>query len=307
MQCKNSIEALTPFLLELFDQSEQLIAIFDSNDLLCYANRAFQAAFFATPNGETTFADMMRANFHATRGSTVSDNDFEVWIASVLSRRGKQEFRAFEADLTDGRWIWMTETLHANGAMLCIASDITCLRQDARELRIDRDKALRASQTDALTGISNRGHIMQLLDIAIRQAASDKRPLCIACLDLDHFKKINDQYGHDIGDLVIRDFAQHLQACTRREDGCGRIGGEEFLLVLPDVSIDTASTIIDRLLETVRSAYPAKEHPTLTYSFSAGIASLCTDESLRSILKRADIALYSAKNLGRDQFQIAPS
>ena len=138
------------------------------------------------------------------RGTVISVPDFEAWVVSAQSRRGKMPFSAFETDLVDGRWLWMTETVDRSGWMLCIANDITHLRADERTLRQDRDFALKASQTDELTGISNRRYMMAQLEAMIRsQPAGGPVNGCISILDIDFFKGINDLYGHQTGDEIL--------------------------------------------------------------------------------------------------------
>nr|WP_316641688.1 GGDEF domain-containing protein [uncultured Roseateles sp.] len=301
--------ALAPRLLALHEASAQLVALYDGRDVLRFANPAFRQAFDTAPDGHTTWADMMRSNQRSGRGSVVSASDFEAWLSSARSRRGKQPFRAFEADLCDGRWIWMTETVQAvepgEHWMLCVASDITGLRQDGRALRQARDQALRAAQTDALTGLSNRRHLMQQVEQALVRDAERGWPLCMAVLDLDHFKQINDQLGHAAGDRVICDFACHLQASTRREDGCGRVGGEEFMLLLSGIELAQAAPIIERLLQRVRQARPLAEAPQRGYTSSVGLAQARAGETLAELFSRADAALYEAKRSGRDRMVCA--
>lgn len=213
---------LTDAVMALLRGSELGVAVFDDEDILRFANESFVRMFHQHPDGRSTWLDLMRANHAQRRGSVVSDDaDFEDWLASAHSRRGQQSFRAFEGDLIDGRWIWMTETMLASGWMLSVAADITELHQDARMLRRARDRALRAAQIDALTGISNRTFMMRRFEQLLRTPG----PLAVAVFDLDHFKQINDRYGHPGGDEVIRDFARLLQAGIRRADCCGRVGG----------------------------------------------------------------------------------
>jgi diguanylate cyclase (GGDEF)-like protein len=207
-------------------------------------------------------------------------------------------FRAFESDLHDGRWVWMTETLLGNGWMLCVASDITSFHQDGRALRQAYDQALRTAQTDALTGLSNRTHIVRQADQLIAQG----RPFALALLDLDHFKRINDLYGHSAGDEVIRDFARHLQASIRREDGAGRVGGEEFTLLLSGCGREQSEAIVSRLFARVRAARPLANAPGQGYTASAGLVLHQPGESATQLYNRADHALYRAKDAGRDQW-----
>ncbi|MCV2351569.1 GGDEF domain-containing protein [Paucibacter sp. Y2R2-4] len=294
-------EALALQLMTLHADSPQPFALFDPHDVLCFANEAFCQAFDTRPDGQTRWIDMMRANLAKQRGNVVSSSDQEAWLAAAASRRGKQPFRAFEADLRDGRWIWMSETTHANGWMLCCASDITALKTDDRALRQERDKALRAALTDPLTGISNRRHFMQQLDEQLAEFAQQGTPLALAVLDLDHFKSINDSLGHDAGDQVIRNFAHLLQQCSRRGDGCGRMGGEEFMLLMREVDADQVQAILQRLQDQVSASRPLCKHPERGYSFSAGLALAQAGESVEQWCKRADQALYQAKAQGRNR------
>lgn len=294
---------LAETLLDLQEDSQLLVALFDAQDVLRYANKAFRQAYHAEPDGRLNWADMMRACHRDGRGAVIEAEDIEAWLASVISRRGKLAYRAFEVDLSDGRWIWVTETSQLHGWMLLVASDITCLRQDSRSLRQAHAKALAAAQTDPLTGLSNRRHGMQLLQGAL--AHSETWPLCVAVLDLDDFKRINDELGHIAGDLVICDFARQLQASIRREDGCARIGGEEFLLILPAAAGAQAGAILERLLGRVRRARPLPDHPERGYTCSVGLAEAVWGEAADDLLQRADAALYQAKAAGRDRVERA--
>ncbi|MCV2367999.1 sensor domain-containing diguanylate cyclase [Roseateles oligotrophus] len=294
---------LADIFLLAHEQSPLMVALFDAQDVLTYANKAFRQAYVIAPDGRLTWADMMRDNHAHGRGAAIETDDIDAWLAAVTSRRGKTPYRAFEADLCDGRWIWMTETTQLQGSMLCVASDISDLRQSGRALRQAHVKALAAAQTDPLTGLSNRRHGMQLLRTSLSQ--SEHWPICIAALDLDFFKQINDSLGHGAGDLVICDFARLLQAGSRREDGCARIGGEEFLLILPAAGLPQAQAIVERLLARVRLSRPLANEPARGYSCSAGLAQAIWGEKAEALLKRADAALYQAKAAGRDQVLIA--
>jgi diguanylate cyclase (GGDEF)-like protein len=293
---------LADILLGLQQDSQLLIALFDRHDVLRYANPAFCQGYKVMPDGQLSWSDMMRRCHARGEGACVETDDIEAWLASVRSRRGKQPFRAFEADLCDGRWLWITETVQPQGWLLCVASDITSLRHDDRSLRQAHAKALIAAQTDVLTGLSNRRHGMQLLQGALAHAES--WPLCVAVLDLDGFKTVNDRLGHEAGDRVLCDFARQLQAGIRREDGCARLGGDEFLLLLPAAAAGEAGAIVERLLGRVRRARPLAERPEFGYSCSIGLAEAVWGEEAAVLLRRADAALYRAKAAGRDRFEL---
>lgn len=295
--------SLGDVLLQLQQDSQLLVALFDPQDLLRHANPAFRAAYKLAPDASPCWADIMRANHAQGQGAVIEADDIEAWLATAATRRGKQPWRAFEIDLWDGRWLWVTETVQANGWLMFVASDITGLRQDDRALRQAHVKAVRAARTDALTGLGNRRHALQLLQQALSHGES--WPLCAVMLDLDHFKAINDELGHAAGDLVIRDFARQLQSSIRREDGCGRMGGEEFLLILPTAGRGQAGSIVERLLARVRLARPLAEQPERGYTCSAGLAEAQWGETAEALLQRADAALYRAKAQGRDRLVTA--
>jgi diguanylate cyclase (GGDEF)-like protein len=137
-----------------------------------------------------------------------------------------------------------------------------------------------------------------------RQASADAASGCICIIDLDFFKRINDLYGHQTGDDVLVDFARRVHPLVRRRDSVGRIGGEEFMMILPDTSLTQGAMIIDRVLTTVRGARPIRNAPAFSYTCSAGLAELHAGETAREIYARADEALYHAKQSGRDRLRI---
>jgi diguanylate cyclase (GGDEF)-like protein len=243
----------------------------------------------------------MRHNFHAHRGTIISAANFEEWLLSTQSRRGKMAYRAYETDLVDGRWLWMTEAVQSDGWMLCIANDITSLRADSRKVRQDRDFAIKASHTDELTGVANRRYVLARIEETIRNVSRSKETSgCLAILDIDKFKQINDRYGHSVGDLILRDFAHTIHRLVRRRDCLGRIGGEEFLVLLPDTQIENAQLIVGRMLSQTSMSRPLQGAPDFSYTFSAGIAGVRSDDTVETLYGRADRALYSAKGAGRN-------
>ncbi|MBO3759197.1 sensor domain-containing diguanylate cyclase [Ciceribacter sp. L1K22] len=295
-----------PQLTELQENSPALIAVFDPEDRLAYSNSAYRQAYCVAVGETPLWADIMRRNHHLIRGAVIRTDDFEAWLASAIARRGKQTQRSFEVDLLDGRWFLMTETVQPDGWMLAIAVDITELRTDERELRQHRDFARRASQTDDLTGVANRRYMMSMLeDLLNGRHGGPARSGCVALFDIDFFKGVNDRFGHLAGDEVLIDFARTVQAGIRLRDGFGRIGGEEFMLVLPDTSPEQAQNIVDRILGSVRGRRPLNGDLGFGYTSSAGLAVVLPDDTLESLYARVDKALYAAKRGGRDRLMIA--
>jgi diguanylate cyclase (GGDEF)-like protein len=295
-------------LFQMHESTPVLVAAYDGFDRLRYANRAFRLAFSIEPEETPFWSELMRRNFQARRGTVIRDPDFEAWLVSTQSRRGKVGFRAFETDLVDGRWLLMTETVQSDGWMLCIASDITGLRADERAVRQARDFAMKAAHTDELTGVANRRFVMARIDDMLqRRDPKDAFLGCLGVLDIDSFKSVNDRFGHQVGDLILRDFARRIHGLVRRTDCFGRVGGEEFVLVMPDTSLEEAELIVERMLTVVRSARPLVERADFSYTFSAGIAAGRPGDIAASLYAQADKALYSAKLAGRNRIHLAGS
>lgn len=163
------------------------------------------------------------------------------------------------------------------------------------------------STKDSLTGLANRAATLNELKTRFELAMRHHRPLSVIMVDLDHFKKINDTYGHGAGDFVLRSFGERVQARLRGADLAGRIGGEEFLLVLSET--DTEGALI--LAERIRKAMADAPHPlpsgALEATCSVGVAErIPTDRSPGDLMGRADAALYQAKKDGRNRVVALP-
>ncbi|HEV7321806.1 MAG TPA: diguanylate cyclase [Ensifer sp.] len=287
---------------EIFETSPMLVALYDQFDRLRFANRTFREAWHIGSNEDLSWSDIMRRNFATQRGTVVHSDDIEAWLNSTRSRRGKVRYKSYETDLADGRWLWMQEETTDDGWMLCVASDITDLHAETRALRQDRDTALKASFTDELTGVANRRFVMSRVDEMLAwSVAETTRPGCLAILDIDNFKAINDLHGHHVGDQILQGFAHAVNLNVRRTDCFGRVGGEEFVIVMPRTSSIAALLILERILVLVRSLTPLPSRPDFFCTFSAGVAQIEGDDVALSLYARADKALYAAKTLGRNQ------
>jgi diguanylate cyclase (GGDEF)-like protein len=159
---------------------------------------------------------------------------------------------------------------------------------------------------DQLTQVANRQALLTRLDEEIARATRYERQLSVVMIDIDHFKRINDTYGHVAGDIVLHRIAQVIQDSVRRIDVVGRYGGEEFLVILPETEIDAAASIAEKIRRLVgREAIELPDGTVLGATLSAGVAGgLGIDIRLDALIRDADGALYSAKSLGRDQVYI---
>ncbi len=160
------------------------------------------------------------------------------------------------------------------------------------------------ARTDALTGILNRGAIVKLLDAELSRARRENAALSVGMLDIDHFKRVNDTYGHAAGDDVLREVVRRAQTVLRPYDHLGRFGGEEFLVIIPGVEGPEALEILERIRAVVSAAPIGVQGQELTVTVSLGGAA-GAGEPAEQLLVRADDALYAAKDQGRDRVLMA--
>jgi diguanylate cyclase len=179
------------------------------------------------------------------------------------------------------------------------------LQQRTIELQAANKRIEELAQLDELTGLLNRRYVLRALDEEMARAQRTGIPCAVAIIDLDYFKKINDQFGHPAGDEVLRTFGITLFANIRTVDKLGRYGGEEFLLVLPDTTKVQAVHAIDRLRLIVSGLDWTAISNDMTLTMSVGVCTIRENDSPDDVLARADIALYRSKDAGRDQVTAA--
>lgn len=173
-----------------------------------------------------------------------------------------------------------------------------------RQLQRNEVKIHELMLTDPLTGLANRRRLDERMATEIARAQRYDKPLCLVMADIDHFKRVNDTYGHGVGDRVIQRLACVLQDNIREVDLAARLGGEEFVLLLPECEMEGAVAYADRIrLQTAAAVVEPVEY-AITVSF--GIAALLPGETGEALLKRADSALYASKENGRNRITIAP-
>ncbi len=163
-------------------------------------------------------------------------------------------------------------------------------------------QALHAANKDALSGVYNRSTFEDTLNREVKLAHRYRRPLSMLILDIDNFKKFNDNYGHALGDQVIKSTANNISACVRSTDIIFRYGGEEFVALLNNTSLDGAAFLADRIREKIESASTEFENNNVKVTVSLGVSELHIDEQNASFFGRADKALYEAKRTGKNKF-----
>jgi diguanylate cyclase (GGDEF)-like protein len=214
-------------------------------------------------------------------GSSQSALDFVAGL-SVFIALTAYYTRAISKRLLEG-----IRLQHANGSL-------------AAQLRTALQKVEIDAATDALTGHWNRRALDDVLKQQVERRAASGRPFSILMLDIDFFKNINDEFGHMVGDDVLRAFAQRLREFLRSADVCARFGGEEFVVVLPETSLATAMEVGQRIRKGIAQA-PLLNKPRVQATVSIGVATMEKEQSINELFAAADAAVYLAKNEGRNQ------
>ena len=213
--------------------------------------------------------------------------------------------------------IWLFVALLLGGGLL-IASAMAALvhflqgrsqraeiaRVNAELVKLNEELSIQA-RFDALTGLVNRRHFLERLDGELHRSARFGLPCSLAIVDIDHFKSINDQFGHAAGDAVLRSFARTVGNCLRSSDLAARFGGEEFTVLMPQTSVDGASELAERIRVAVRNTAVPGEGDALRVSVSIGVAQW-SGENPEQLIARADNAMYAAKSAGRNQVCASP-
>jgi diguanylate cyclase (GGDEF)-like protein/PAS domain S-box-containing protein len=258
-------------------------------------------------------------------GTYVIGGDFREVIKTWVQQTGQSEamHRQVLAELDRQDPFEVQFSQQINGELCWIQLSHTPLTQDGplpgggfvrtftdiTEQKRSEARLLELSRTDSLTGLLNHQTFYQTALAEIQKALRYRRPLSLMVLDLDHFKQVNDQFGHLMGDQILATFAQTLIQSIRSGDLVGRVGGEEFAVLLPETQLLQTQEVAERILSMVRKLTLAAEgsHEVVHLSVSIGVAEYREPMTLEQFVSRADEAMYQAKLSGRDCYQIAGS
>jgi diguanylate cyclase (GGDEF)-like protein len=180
------------------------------------------------------------------------------------------------------------------------------VRERTRELEISREELKVRALRDGLTSAWNRSAMLEMLDMELGKAQRQQTPLLLALLDLDHFKRINDTYGHPAGDAVLVEVVRRLNATVRQSDAVGRYGGEEFLIIIPGLDVAHGKSLIERLLKSVREQeITISEHQSIAVTSSFGVIAFDPQNPMTAaeLISHADQALYRSKQQGRNRVE----
>ena len=198
--------------------------------------------------------------------------------------------------------IYSEEQIKINMAFLVkLTQVIGEMGRDRLEKIKANEQLLLLATTDSLTGVLNRSAFVENAEQYLKLSARNETPLQFVMIDIDHFKGINDRHGHHGGDRVLIEFAKYVTAQLREADLFGRVGGEEFCLVLQNTKNEGGDIYIEKLRKGLETLIIQFEEKVIDVRVSIGITSYCKNDSYESISKRADLALYEAKNSGRNK------
>ncbi|RRV22634.1 diguanylate cyclase [Pseudomonas sp. o96-267] len=266
-----------------------------------------QRMIYVSPAYERIFgrsAALLLADYGEWRNSIYPDDiDYAAESLAKVLETGAVESREYRIIRADGQLRWLSDKCFVSPRMgteqgsviVGIAEDITEKKRLEGELH-------RLATTDVLTQSSNRRHFFECARREFEHARKFGSPLAFLLLDLDDFKKINDQYGHQVGDEVLRRLAHCGSNALRRGDLFGRIGGEEFAALFPGCEQDVAMQVAERLQREVQRLSFRHEGTSFGITVSQGLTSLlATDANLDALYARADAAMYVAKRQGKNQ------
>lgn len=198
----------------------------------------------------------------------------------------------------------ISELEQLNIAVTQLNEELAVIQRDLMKAnrKLQQKEITKLMLTDPLSGIANRRHFDTVFSQEYernKRYFKAEKSFCLVSADIDHFKLVNDTWGHDVGDIIIRCFAQTMQEHKRSNDFVARVGGEEFMIILPETSLDNGYLVINRIRELFKSLVYEGVDKKITASF--GIAQFSEGDSPEQLIKKTDIALYEAKDTGRDK------
>ncbi len=310
----------------ILENIHAMIALVESDGTLVSWNRAFESCKKLSPTANK-LVDFFSQNDKDQVTSKLTSKTKEHWVVKLPIPVNEDEFvvycDCFLIPMSDERVLFVAEDVNSDSAfqevverlnkqvkLFQIESEFT--KKIARNKQIEMEgimvQAQEVAQIDALTFLLNRRMIMKELQDEVLRAERYNSMLSISVVDVDHFKVVNDTYGHPVGDEVLREIACQLRDHVRHPDIVGRYGGEEFLILLPNSDSSAAADQALRLCKQVREAvvHINNNKLTLSITISIGIAQFQHGvDTWDTLLNRADNAMYEAKNNGRDRWVVA--
>lgn len=284
------------------------ICVFDANDKIIFSNDSAAQMFgYKNPSSlqDLYFKDIITHCHHTQTGLAIQTDDLEGWLKIAYTKRRSKTHRRFETDLHNGSWYLISEHVVHDGCIVMISADITDKKNAENRLTEMSKELFFLATTDALTNVFNRRHFIEQAQIEQRRCRRENYGYALLMLDLDFFKSINDNHGHACGDCVLTTVAGAIQSQLREYDLLGRIGGEEFAILLPNTDSISALTIAERIRKAIEALQIECKAHTLNVTASTGVAlDKSADKCLEDMFLVADQLLYQAKENGRNKVVI---
>jgi diguanylate cyclase (GGDEF)-like protein len=288
-------------LKNALDIVEQGISLLDPHLRVQFMNRAARKMWKVSDEiaeKRLNYAELVNTT-RLTNASGVSQGELDKYIAERITTVRNGDPTPADVVLSDGRTMRLQCAVLPNGGRMLTYSDVTDLVREAAEQH-------HFATTDSMTDLHNRRHFTTLADAEWQRFQRYQRPLSLLMFDIDHFKFINDKLGHDAGDRAIVDLAGLARADKRPTDIVARIGGDEFVMLLPETDVQQASIVAERLRQKVSQTPTGEPGAEMKMTISVGVASATLSmPGVQALLKQADEALYRAKFLGRNKVSLA--
>ena len=287
----------------LSESESSLRALIDFSPIAMILIRAVDQKVVLANRRAGTLLDL---GLDAIEGRTVPDywetpRDRTRFLA-ILRQRGRVEGLETQLRTQGGRVFWAS--LSAQRLRFGGEDTLLCAVVDVSEQRRAQDRLRELATRDPLTDVHNRRHLEEVARRELARAERSGRALTVAMLDVDHFKRINDTYGHQVGDEVLCEIAKRCESSIRASDLLGRYGGEEFVVVFPETNLEEARVVSERLLGAVAGRPVACGKRAIPVTVSIGLTTFTSGQDMERLIERADAALYVAKANGRNQVYV---
>jgi diguanylate cyclase (GGDEF)-like protein len=291
-------------IIDSLSSTKDGVGIFDKDDLLVFCNKTMAALFGLSQEAalNKSFSELCEHSFNSDQGVNIEAPSLEEWLEYTSLKRRSCQFRTFETDTKEGKFFLVTEQIVHEDFLYTYLTDITEKKENENKLKALTKKLIKLASTDSLTNINNRRSFYEKSETEFNRSLRQQLPLSLLIIDLDNFKKVNDNFCHAAGDAVLKSFAKSVQLFLRQYDIFGRIGGEEFALLMPNTNLDSALIIAERIRKNVADECILLEDHKLNISISIGLTEKTSlTSSIEEMLHQADKNLYKAKVNGKNQ------
>lgn len=297
-------EKLQSILSEFITNTINGIIVFDENDKIIFCNDAAARLYGYDKDSDLKnmyFRESVAHCYHSKKGLIIDTDNLEDWLEYAEGVRRSAQHRRFEIDIHDGCWHLVSEQVIADGCLVVVSTDITDKKKAEIQLANMSKELFVLANTDALTNTSNRRHFIEQANIERRRCLREKNSYALLMFDLDYFKSINDTFGHACGDYVLIQVSQSIKTQIREYDILGRVGGEEFAILLPNITRASALEIAERIRSSVEDLRLFCNQQPIKVTASMGVAiDITSEKSLDEMFLIADKLRYKAKKFGRN-------